>query len=246
MKSREEKLRKEVEGPFVHMLEESFGGNLRSVIAYGSYAGGSFVPGISDVNLLIILDASSPDQIEAFGKMGKRLLRRLNVTPLILTRAEFLSSADVFPIEYADILARRRVLMGEDTPASLALRKDNLRHQLEDRMRGAVISLRKLITASAGNERLLGKLLDTWAGPMTALFRGLLSLGTFSEKPDTEAAGDPRVVLDKVGENLGIDTAPFIQLLERRKGVTPGARRLAGAVLAALEKVISVVDRYRV
>jgi predicted nucleotidyltransferase len=245
MNRREDKLRKEVEGPCVKTLEESFGGNLRSVIAYGSYAGGHFVPGISDVNLLVILDASNPGQLEAFGRRGKRLVRRLNITPLILTKAEFLSSADVFPIEYTDIQARHKVLLGEDLTASLALRKNNLRHQLEDRLRGAVISLRKLITASGGNERLLGRHLRTWIGPLNALFRGLLSLRSLSAKTDAAVPADARELLHKVKEVFALDTGPFVELIGHRKGVTAGARRLSHAVLAALEELISAVDRYR-
>jgi predicted nucleotidyltransferase len=245
MKKREEKLRKEVEGPCVRTLQESFGGNLRSVIAYGSFAGGHFVPGNSDVNLLVILDSSNPEQIESFGRKGKRLIRRLNVTPLILTKAEFISSADVFPIEYTDIHARHKVLMGEDLTASLALHKKNLRHQLEDRFRGAVISLRKLITAAGGNERLLGRQLKTWVGPLHALFRGLLSLRFLSEKPAAAAPTDALAVLNKVKETFTVDTGPLVELVGFRKGAAAGARRLSYAVLSALEELISAVDRYR-
>jgi predicted nucleotidyltransferase len=244
-KKRETRLRKEVEGACVKTLQESFGDNLRSVIAYGSYAGGHFVPGTSDVNLLVVLEASNPGQVESFGRKGKSLIRRLNITPLILTKAEFLSSADVFPIEYADIQARHKVLMGEDLTASLALHTYNLRHQLEDRFRGAAISLRKLIVASRGSNRLLGRHLKTWVGPLNALFRGLLRLRSITEEPEVAVPNDAKAVLEMVKHTFPVDTGPLIELIVYRKVGSADARRLSHTVLSALEELISVVDRYR-
>jgi predicted nucleotidyltransferase len=151
MAKKESAIKEAVEQSFIQLLKDNFGENLLSVILYGSYVSGDFVHGVSDVNVLVIIDRANSDQFRDLGKRAHKLMRKYKITPLILTRTDFNSSADVFPMEYADIRDRNRVLFGEDETKSLALEKKNLRHQLEERLRGSVASLRQLIIASTSS-----------------------------------------------------------------------------------------------
>ena len=164
------------EGPFLDLIKTAFQDNLCSVIIYGSYVSGNFVEGVSDVNILILLEKSLSEQIENFGVSANKTIKSYKITPLIMTKSEFLNSADVFPMEYYDIKDRNKVIYGEDETRTLTLTKKNLRHQLEERLRGNVASMRQIIIASHGKDKILGGNLKNLFGSLHSLFKGLLRL----------------------------------------------------------------------
>ena len=60
----------------VPIVRETFGNALRSVLLYGSGAGGQFVRGVSDLNVLVIVEYLDGAALERFGRRGGRVLRR--------------------------------------------------------------------------------------------------------------------------------------------------------------------------
>ncbi len=237
---KESKIRVAVEESFPAVLREVFGDNLLSVMLYGSYVSGDFVPGVSDVNVLVILQNSDTDSIGALGRKAPRMIRKFRITPLILTRGEFVHSADVFPMEYADIKDRNRVLMGDDEARSLTLEKRNLRHQLEEMLRGSVASLRQVLIASRGRRRILEANLKVLFGSLKALFKGLLRLQELEEIPSEGVR-----IVEEVSRNFRVDGEPFKGLLQLRSGERVDAHKLASETLASLEQLITVVDRMK-
>jgi predicted nucleotidyltransferase len=236
--SKESAIREAVEKSFLTQLTETFGSNLISVMLYGSYVSGDFVPGVSDVNMLVILEHSDPESIGILGKTASRMMRKYKITSLILTKSEFINSADVFPMEYADIRERNRVLFGDDETKSLTLKKKNLRHQLEEMLRGSVASLRQVLIASRGRRRVLEANLKILFGTLNALFRGLLRLQGSKEIPTEGEA-----IIDQVSQTFEIDAEPFKKLVRLRMGAKVDAEELAADALTALEQLIIIVDR---
>ena len=208
---------------FVPLAEEAFGEDLRGVILYGSGAGGNFVRGISDVNILVILERLDSQTLERFGRRAARLLHRHRIAPLVMTRDEFVSSADVFPMEYLDIRQRHVVLLGRDDTADLELTTRNLRHQIEDGLRGSLSVLRQVLLGARGRPRALRRFLKRWLGAQTAVLRGLLRLKTEEAVPL-----DMRELLASIGREYGVDTSAFLGLLTlrergkvRRRSISP-------------------------
>jgi predicted nucleotidyltransferase len=234
-------LKQIVEERFLKILENSFGKNLVSVTLYGSYVGSGYVAGVSDINVLILLEASAPEQIELLGMKAHGLIRKYRITPLILTREEFLGSADVFPMEYMDIKERHRTIHGSDQTDRLELNAGNLRHQLEDRLRGNLASLRQLATASRGKSRRIRVYLKNSYGSLGALFRGLLRAKNVQPVPV-----DSDRVIDEVGKLYEISTEPFTGLVALRKGGSIDPRQLLFGLLSSLESLISRVDTLKV
>jgi predicted nucleotidyltransferase len=226
-----------IEEDFLRLLKEGFGDNLVSVCIYGSYVSGNFVKGVSDINLLILLENSSAEQLTKFGSLAHKIMKRHKITPLILTKKEFINSADVFPLEYFDIKERNQTIYGEDETKNLALTRKNLRHQLEDRLRGDVATLRQLIIAARGKNSILGRYLKNWYGSLNALFKGLLRL-----KGVTPVPMDSEEILQKLSEAFQLDTKPFSDVINLRKGVKVETRALAHAILSSLERLIGLVD----
>ena len=235
--SKESALREAVENTYLTQLKETFGSNLVSVILYGSYVSGDFVPGVSDVNMLVILDHPDSGSIGTLGNRASRMMRKHNITPLILTKSEFVNSADVFPMEYADIRERNRVVYGSDETESLALKKRNLRHQLEERLRGSVASLRQVLIASRGRKSVLAANLKILYGSLKAQCRGLLNLKGAKDIPTEGTA-----IIDEVSRTFNLDAEALKKLLELRMGAKMDVWKLAAQTLATLEKLIIIVD----
>jgi len=236
-----ESIQKTIEGALLEALKAAFSTNLLSVMAYGSYTGGDFVPGISDINLLVILERPDTGQIGFLGKKTHSAMRKFRITPLIMTRTEFINSADVFPMEYLDIREKNSVLFGKDETKSLSIKKNNLRHELEERLRGNVNSLRQMIAASRGRGRILGGALKGLFGSLKALFKGLLRLKGIPDIPREGAE-----LVKKVQGEFGIQGEAFIQLLQLREGKKHDPSKLAAGVLSSLEELIRIVDTMNV
>lgn len=231
------KVKDAVENTLPAVLQEAFGNNLHSVVVYGSYVAGNFTPGVSDVNVLVLLTDPAPRSLHALSRKSHRFLSRHNVTPLVLSVREFQNSADVFPVEYLDILARHTVLYGEDILGTMTISRANLRHELEHQLRGSLVSLRQLVIASRGQKRALGRRLKAWYGQMAALFRGLLRLAGADDVPL-----DPAVLLSRMNEVYGLTPGPFTELLEFRGGAKKDPEALLEQVLVRLSELVRIVD----
>src|SRR5476649_1401832 len=96
----------------VTQLKAAFGDDLTSVVLYGSAAGGEHNPKRSDQNVLVIVRKVPMSAAKAISATTRAWADAGNPPPLVLTVDEWRSSADIFPMEYADILERNRVLFG--------------------------------------------------------------------------------------------------------------------------------------
>jgi len=158
------------------VLKDCFKDNLKSVILYGSSASDMFNSRYSDLNILVLLDKSSSDAIFQLGKKSGSILRKYRVTALVLTVESFINSADVFPMEYNDIADRHVLLYGDDAVGRLEITRTNLRHQLEERLRGLSNQIRQIILNSRGSRRLLKVNISMLPGSVKTILRSALRL----------------------------------------------------------------------
>ncbi len=248
-----ESIAQAVEQGFPALLNEIYGDSLKSVVIYGSYLRDSFRPGISDVNVLVILEAPAPEVLRSLGRRGRRMMKRNGIAPLILGRREFLTSADVFPMEYSDIVENHRVVFGDDVTTELTLSVANLRHQVEHQLRGSLLSLRKLAIA-AGRRRpflktALRRELIQWSGSLSAILRGLLRLRGAAGAAVRSGAGSevplpttPEALVQAVNDRLGLEPGAVLELLKCRGGDCPDAMELIDGLLERLTRLVEIVD----
>lgn len=224
-------------------LRSTFGSALESVTLYGSYARGTWREGASDINVLILLSTPAPELIRRLGTEHRSFLRRERITPLILTTREFLTSADVFPMEYADIAEAHRTIVGEDPTARLELENRNLRHQLEHQLRGSLVALRQMNLASRGirgSRRAVRRELVQWHSSLAAVFRGLIRLAGESEIPR-----DPREVIAAVGRIHQLDVSPFQRCMDAEGIRTADPAALVDELDHRLSELAQKVDFLR-
>jgi len=194
-------------------LEKSFSENLASVLVYGSVARNSYNSKYSDINLLILLKENNPSSVINFGKSASSLIRKHKLTPLLMTETEFISSADVFPMEYNDIKDSYILVKGEDPVPKLELTDTNLRHQSESSLRGIINQIRQFIIASRGKKKFAAVMIKKMSGSIESVFRGSLRL----KKSDITGLNRKEIIL-KTAEVYSLNAEEGLKLLSPDEG----------------------------
>ncbi len=228
----------DVRESFLPVVQELFGDDLKAVILYGSAAKGTYVAGVSDVNLLLLTGTTHPDKIMQLGSRAKKQIKKQRLSLQFLTTTEFENSADVFPMEYLDIQHSHKLVWGHDAVEHIKITRTNLRHQAEERLRGSVHALRQALFASQGKSKLLSGVLTDWFGSQAALFRTLLRLADAPTVPD-----EPRELINSLGSTFDIDASGLQPLIKLREGDKQGnATEIAVNVLQFLTQLVRKVD----
>jgi hypothetical protein len=206
--------------PFLDQVDAALT-NGYSAVLYGSAARGDFLPGQSDLNLMLILDDLSPEVLrrltEPFGLWRKSGYE----PPLVIGRVEWAQATDVFPLEITDMQSGYEVLRGADPVAGLTpVAPADLRSALEREFRGKLLRLRQGYVAAASDSGALGLLANRSSRTILVLLRGLLVLlGRPVPREATE-------VVATAAAAMGIDAEPLLNVIrhsgERGWRCSPG------------------------
>ncbi len=226
----------------VGQLESAYGQTLRSVVLYGSAIAGEHIAKRSDYNILAVLDAVPLDRLAAVGAVLKAWGESGNPPPMMFTDAEWRSSADVFPMEYADILERHRVLYGSDPCDGITVARSDLRLQVEQQALGKLLHLRRGAMAAGVDEKAQLALLEVSLSALMVVFRGVVRL--HGEVPPQDYAELSRGVAAKAG----FDAVPFERVIKHvrgdRKLPRTEARGVLVGYLAGMEALVAYLDRF--
>jgi hypothetical protein len=197
---------------------------LVSIILYGSGAGKDYIPGRSDLNLLIVLTAAGIERIEQLLEPVARWRKRNVATPLLMTRADFSGSQDAYPIEYLNMQRQHRLLCGEDLLAGLTFDPCHIRLQLERELRAKLLHLRSGYLATQNDADRIRDLIRASLTAFVSLFGALLYLRK------AEIPQDRKRIIAAAAETAGLDASLFFQCEEIRKKTD----RLAATEVRAL------------
>jgi hypothetical protein len=181
------------------------------VVLYGSAARGDYREGVSNLNLLVVVRTADAATLRLGSALAREWVAAGNPPPLILDAAEWLGSADVFPIEYSDMREAHVVLHGGNPFQGLEIAWPDLRLQCEHELKTKQIQLREHYLLAADSPAELGKLLTQSFPTFLTLFRTALRLA------GEEVPRPPETVLDAAGRRIGFDTAPFLEVLKARQ-----------------------------
>jgi len=212
---------------FLEAAQQSFGDDLVSAVLFGSAAEGR-LRSSSDVNLLLLLTRFDRDRADHVREAVRTAHAAMRLDVMFLLEREIESVMDAFPVKFADILTRRRVLFGPDPFAGLAVSPEALRRHtmqvllnllLRMRNRYALVSLREEQSARVAAEA---------AGPLRSCAASILAL-------EGKGVLSPREAFSKMlaepGAPGGSDTARLIDTLRREGSLPPGT---AGPLLFSL------------
>jgi predicted nucleotidyltransferase len=228
----------------VSQLRGAYGSTLKSVVLYGSAVAGEHIAKKSDYNILVILDAVPLDRLAAVGAVLRAWGEAGNPAPMTFTSAEWKSSSDVFPMEYADILERHKVLFGDDPTAGVSVSRSDLRLQVEQQALGKLLHMRRAAMAAGddGGEQL--KLLEASLSAIMVVFRGVARLS--GELPPQ----DYSELTALVGKNAGFDATGIQRVVKHVRGTEKlkkeDAQRVLADYLEALERLVGYTDRFTV
>ena len=228
-------------GEFVGRVREAAGGNLKSVILYGSAAAGDYVAEHSDVNLMCVLDETSFAAIAGMAPVVEWWAKQKHHAPLLMTAEELRRGADVFSIEFLDMQQSYRVLWGEDLLKELEIPMKFHRAQVEYELREKTILLRQRLLMTSGNAEAKWELLLRSLPAFGTLFRhALIALGD-------AGAGSKRDAAAALAAKLGIDTSVFGELLDirerKRERKSAKVDEVFARYLMLVEQVTAAVDR---
>ena len=211
----------------VSQLGKAFGDELRAVVLYGSAAAGEHIAKRSDLNVLVLVRSLSLELLERESAIARAWAEAGHPPPLTLTEQEWRSSSDVFPMEYADILERNRVLYGENPFNGITVDHKDLRLQLEHEAMGKLLQLRQGILAAGGDRKRLLELLEASLSTFMVIFRAVLR-----ERGETPST-DYEVLSRHVAATTGVATDAFLRVVQHVRGAQKMSRDDVPSVLAA-------------
>ena len=222
-------------------LEGIFDTDLVSAVLYGSAARGEYRPGVSDLNVLVLLRDVSPAALRRATEAARAWVADRNPPPLVLSLDEWRRSADVWAIELADIQDAHVVLSGADPFEGITINPEDLRLQCERELKGKQIQLRERYLLFAGEPAELGELLVRSFSTFLVLFRTVLRLGGEGGARDAES------VVQRVADRVGFHPGPLLEISRARAGgekLQPAADSpLVVGYLDAVSRVVEYVDR---
>lgn len=220
-----------------------FGPSLKAVILYGSAARGEYLPGRSNINLLLLLAKHDVGALQRYGKEHRRWSQERIVVPLFLTEEELRSSASLFPLESLEIKEQHVLLTGRDPFPTLAIDLRNLLGQCEQEIRGNLLRLRQRFVEGAGKAEAAAVLLPLSLTALLPCLRGLFRLLKIPIPRMTES------LLESLQFGLGVDSVTFLDVLHVKRGlISPGPLempRLFERYVSSLQTLIERAEQLK-
>ena len=220
---------------FVTAAQTAFGADLAAVVLFGSAADGQ-LRATSDVNLLLLLkrfDPASADVLRAPLRMANAAI---DLQVMFLLEGELLDAADAFAVKFADIIARHRVLLGNDPFASLRTSREAMLRRLRQVLLNQQVRMReRYMLLSLNEEQLAGAIADT-AGPLRS---AAASLAQLEGKPALSGKQALEAFVDQLGE-------PALHAALQSMSTARETARLApGQALPAFTGLMAITERLR-
>jgi hypothetical protein len=226
----------------VRQLQLAYGDGLRSVVLFGSAVAGEHRAKLSDYNVLVIVDSLPLDRLRAVAAVSKAWAEDGNPPPMTFTTQEWRSSSDIFPMEYADILERHRVLHGDPPFDGIRVNPADLRLQVEHQTMGKLLQLRQAIMAAGGDSALQLDVLDKSLSTLMVIFRAVVRMNSELPSQDYEA------LTRSVAEKAGFSPEPFVRVIRHTRGTEKLRRDAASGILeeylSAMESLVAYLDKF--
>ena len=226
----------------VAQLQLAYGSGLRAVVLFGSAVAGEHTKR-SDYNVLVIVDALPMEKLRAVAAVSKAWAAGGNPPPMTFTTSEWRSSADIFPMEYADILERNRVLFGTPPFDGIKVSPSDLRLEVEQQTMGKLLHLRQATMGAGGESRLQLELLENSLSTLMVIFRGISRLHGQAPSQDYEE------LTRKLAARAGFAPEPFVRVIRHVRGTEKIPRELAAKILegylTAMERLVAYLNEFR-
>jgi len=222
-------------------LDGVFGQRLESLVVYtGHQADGS-------IHSCVLIRALAFRDLTLCLPFTESWHHRGIAVPLMLSSDELQRTVDVFPLEYASIIADYTVVRGSDPFRGLTIPADDVRRAVEGLAKSHLIHLREGFLESHGETTRVARLIGASAAPLRALLTHIARLPDAGHGPlDTGVPSDES--LATLAElRMGISRSLVRAILAASGGQStitdPG--HLLGPYVDAAQRIWEYVDRWR-
>ena len=220
---------------FVAAAQTAFGDDLAAAVLFGSAADGQ-VRATSDVNLLLLLKRFTPQTADALRGSLRLAHAAIDLQVMFLLERELTQAADAFAVKFADIIARHRVLLGNDPFASLHTSRDAMLRRLRQVLLNQQVRMReRYMLLSLNEEQLAGAIADA-AAPLRA---AAASLAQLEGKPAQSGKQALEAFVEQLGEPA-LHTA--LQAMSKARET---ARLAPGQALPAFTGLMAITEHLR-
>ena len=227
----------------VDELRTVLGPRLQSATLYGSVARGEAIPGVSDVNVMVLIDDIDPRALAVTAPVAQRWLEAGQTPPLLLEREQWRRAADVFAIELADMRDAHVPLFGGDPVTDGQVKIGDLRVQAERELRGKLLQLQTGMLMSSAKPEALGALLMKALPSFTTYLRAVLRIRSLP------VPGSTTEVIRAGMRVVNADPAPFLEAWDARLNRKTWKLNLQDELVnkyhAAAEATVAFVDQLR-
>jgi hypothetical protein len=197
----EEDLRVTGETQFIKELELVLNAQLKSVIAYG----------FDRPKIWVLCEQLKASQLNDLSDIAKWSQKTLQLTPVFMTQDEFQGSNDIFALDYFEMKATGRCLLGEDIIQELQIDTITLRTLCELELTEKLVYLRQLYLLNRDDPKRLNDALQHALPHFYRILRGIVFLKT------SEQTLSIQQVFDVLKTSLpSFDSTPFILLKNPR------------------------------
>jgi hypothetical protein len=206
---------------YVKDVKGVFGEQLEGMLLYGSAVRGEFLPGRSNLNILLLVSSYDSAVLKKYGALHRHWSKEQIVVPLFLTEEELHTSAAVFPLEFLEIQEQHRVLGGRDPFIGFHVKTDRLRETVVQGVTSHLFRLRQRYVEGGGSDDATTILLPLSITSIVPLLRGVQRLLGRPVLSHSDA------VIKDVAEQLKLDLQGLLDALLLKRGqISPGPREV--------------------
>ena len=226
---------------YVKEVTGTFGEQMEGLLLYGSAVRGEFIPGRSNLNILLLVSSYDSAVLKQYSALHRRWSKEQIMVPLFLTEEELHMSAAVFPLEFLEIQEQHRVLGGRDPFIGFHVKTDRLRDAVVQGFASHLLRLRQRYVEGGGGAEATTILLLLSITSMLPLLRGVQRLLGRPPLSHSDAA------ISDVAEQLKLDLQGLLDAwLLKRGQVSPGPHevpRLFDRYLQAATRLTRAVEQ---
>lgn len=222
-------------------LERVFGPRLEALVAYAGHHGDDTAHSLAVVRDLAFKDLS------ACVPLTDGWRRQHVAVPLMLSRDELQRTIDIFPLEYAGIIATATLIRGTNPFEAARIPTEDVRRAVETQAKSHLIHLREGYLESHGEASAIGRLIVASAAPFRTLLSNLARLpehGQELDAPSTSDAAIAALVERRTGIPASLVSDVFATAAAGHTSVTDPSALLARYIEAA-QRLWEYVDNWR-
>jgi len=189
------------------------GDNLISIAVYGSAVNQNFIPGVSDINIVMVFKNITMESLQMSLKPIKEGKKKKISAPLFLSLDYIKNSLDSFPIEFLEIIENHKTIYGKEIFGSLKVPHANLRQQCEHQIKSQLVRMRQIYLEHGPAKQIIKPLIQRSFNGLIPVFRNIIRL---YREPIPESH---REIIIKMNTLNLFDGHVFLDLIQDKRNI---------------------------